>query len=63
MTLRTALPTENLMSVLSFLDNLHQDAWDIIIFSKNANYYWDSAQNMLKFGLRCSSPFQKDYKK
>ena len=41
----------------SFSDNLNQDA--DIAFSKKYWLFWDRAQNMLNFGLRCSFSLNK----
>ena len=51
---KTAWPTEILMQFLKFSDNLLQYVYNI---SQNCWQFWNCAQNMLTFSLRCSSSF------
>ena len=45
-----------LMPFLNFSDNLLQDNY--IIYQKKCWWFWDSAQNMLNFGLGAVPPFK-----
>ena len=57
----SAWPTKILMSTyLSFSDNLLEDTYSI--FQNSVEKVWYSTQNMLNFGLGCSSPLKQRVK-